>query len=94
MKLATTLLGQRYSFDDVKEVLAKASERKSGDELAGVAAHDPKERVAAKIVLAGLTLAELRQHPVVPYEIDEVTRNVEDNLDGAIFSSVSSWTVS
>jgi ethanolamine ammonia-lyase large subunit len=94
MKLATTLLGQRYSFDDVKEVLAKASERKSGDELAGVAAQDPKERVAAKIVLAGLTLAELREHPVVPYEIDEVTRNVEDNLDSAVFSSVGSWTVS
>jgi ethanolamine ammonia-lyase large subunit len=94
MKLATTLLGQRYSFDNVKEVLAKASERKSGDELAGVAAQDPKERVAAKIVLAGLTLAELREHPVVPYEIDEVTRNVEDNLDSAVFSSVGSWTVS
>jgi len=94
MKLATTLLGQRYTFTDVKQVLARANERKSGDELAGVAARNPKERVAAKIVLSGLTLAELRESPVVPYEIDEVTRNVEDSLDQPIFARVASWTVS
>ena len=93
MKLATTLLGQRYTFADVKEVLAKANEKKSGDELAQVAARDPKERVAAKVVLADLTLHELRQHPVVPYEIDEVTRMVEDTLDEAMFAKVASWTV-
>ncbi len=94
MKLATTLLGERYTFQDVKEVLAKANERKSGDELAGVAAQDPKERVAAKIVLAGITLKELRENPVVPYDIDEVTRQVEDNLDNAVFSTLAPWTVS
>jgi ethanolamine ammonia-lyase large subunit len=94
MKLATTLLGQRYTFSEVKEVLAKASERKSGDELAGVAARDPKERVAAKIVLAGLTLRELRNNPVVPYEIDEVSRNAEDSLDDRVFDRVASWAVS
>lgn len=94
MKLATTLLGERYTFSDVKEVLAKASELKSGDLLADVAARDPKERVAAKIVLGGLTLRDLREDPVVPYEIDEVTRNAEDSLDEAAFAQVASWTVS
>ncbi len=93
MKLATNLLGQRYSFSDVKEVLAKANERKSGDELAGVAARDPKERVAAKVVLAGLTLRELRENPIVPYEEDEVTRQAEDSLDEEVFARVASWTV-
>ena len=93
MKLATTLLGQRYSFGDVKEVLAKANERKSGDELAGVAAADPKERVAAKIVCADLTCRQLRDSPVVPYEEDEVTRAVEDTLDERAFARVESWTV-
>lgn len=93
MKLAATLLGERFSFSDVKEVLAKANEPKSGDALAGVAARDPKERVAAKIVLSGLTLKDLREHPVVPYETDEVTRQVEDHLDEAAFSRVASLTV-
>lgn len=93
MQLATTLLGQRYSFTDVKEVLARANERKSGDELAGVAASDPKERVAAKIVLSGLTLKELRENPVVPYEVDEVTRQAEDSLDKDRFAAIASWTV-
>ncbi len=94
MKLATTLLGQRFSFSSVTEVLAKANERKAGDELAGVAARDPKERVAAKVILAGLTLRDLRENPVVPYEADELTRQVEDNLDSALFDRVASWCIS
>ena len=88
MKLATTLLGQHYNFSSVKEVLAKANPPKAGDDLAGVAARDPVERVAARAVLAGLTLHELRENPVVPYEEDELTRQVEDTLDER---SSSAW---
>ena len=56
MTLKTMLFGKVYGFSSVKEVLAKANEEKSGDQLAGIAAADAQERVAAKIVLAGLTL--------------------------------------
>ena len=35
MKLKTTLFGNVYQFKDVKEVLAKANELRSGDVLAG-----------------------------------------------------------
>ena len=38
MNLAATLRGTTHRFADVKEVLAKANEEKSGDRLAGVAA--------------------------------------------------------
>ena len=38
MKLKTTLLGKTYVFRDVKDVLAKANEEKTGDKLAGLAA--------------------------------------------------------
>ena len=38
MKLKTTLFGNVYQFKDVKEVLAKANELRSGDVLAGVIA--------------------------------------------------------
>ncbi len=47
---------------------------KSGDQLTGVAAENAEERVAAKVVLSELTLADLREHPVVDYDKDEVTR--------------------
>lgn len=55
MILKTRMLGQTYEFKDVKDVLAKASEKKSGDELAGVGAESALERIAAKDVWAQLT---------------------------------------
>ena len=70
MKLKALLFGKTYSFRDVKEVLAKANEEKSGDKLAGVAAKSAEERVAAKVVLSELLLSDLRENPVVPYELD------------------------
>ena len=56
MKLAATLRGTTFRFADLKEVLAKANEEKSGDKLAGVAASSATERVAAKLVLSEVTL--------------------------------------
>ena len=72
MILKTKLFGRLYEFKSVKEVLAKANEYKSGDQLAGVAAESAEERVAAKVVLAQLELSDLFNNPVVPYEEDEV----------------------
>ncbi|MFQ9604920.1 MAG: ethanolamine ammonia-lyase subunit EutB, partial [Staphylococcus aureus] len=54
MILKTKLFGRVYEFKSVKEVLAKANEYKSGDQLAGVAAESSEERVAAKVVLSQL----------------------------------------
>ena len=80
MKLKTTLLGSTYTFGSIKEVLAKANEEKTGDRLAGLGAETAQERIAAKVVLSALTLADLRENPVVPYEQDEVTRIIQDDL--------------
>lgn len=93
MKLATRLLGTSYRFRSVKELLARANEARSGDELAGIAARSEKERIAAKAVLAGLTLNDLRENPVVPYERDEVTRVIDDALDRDAFARVRNKTV-
>ena len=60
MKLSTRLSGRTFQFSSVKEVLAKANELKSGDILAGVAAASDLERIAAKEVLSGLLLSDLR----------------------------------
>ena len=94
MILKTTLLGKTYQFKTLKEVLAKANEEKSGDKLAGIAAENAEERVAAKIVLSELPLSVLRENPVVPYEADEVTRIIQDDLNEPIYEEIKNWTVS
>ena len=94
MKLKTTLLGKTYQFRDLKQVLAKANEMKTGDQLAGLAAESAQERIAAKVVLAGVTLQELRENPAVPYETDEVTRIIQDDLNIPQYEKIKGWTVS
>ena len=93
MKLSTRLSGRTFQFSSVKEVLAKANELKSGDILAGVAAASDLERIAAKEVLSGLLLSDLREHPVVPYEEDEVTRIIQDGVDEAVYGRIRNWSV-
>ncbi|MBO5317467.1 MAG: ethanolamine ammonia-lyase subunit EutB [Oscillospiraceae bacterium] len=93
MKLKTTLLGKTYTFRDLKEVLAKANEEKTGDKLAGLAAETAQERIAAKVVLSAVTLHELREHPAVPYEEDEVTRIIQDDVNEYQYRKIQNWTV-
>lgn len=93
MKLKTVLLGKMYEFKDIKTVLAKANEEKTGDKLAGIAAENAQERIAAKIVLANATVADLRNNPVVPYEDDEVTRIIQNNVNESIYDSIKNWTI-
>ncbi len=93
MRLSSTIRGIAYAFGSVAEVLAKANAPKSGDVLAGLAARDPVERVAARAVLSELTLHDLRESPAVPYEVDELTRMVEDTLDEQAYRALSHLTV-
>lgn len=93
MSYKTILSGQTFTFDSVKEVLGKANEEKSGDKLAGGGANSDIERVAAKEVLAAMTLAELRENPVVPYEIDDVTRINQDNINEYAYGKIKNLTV-
>jgi ethanolamine ammonia-lyase large subunit len=93
MRLQARISGATYSFKDLNEVLAKANEEKSGDKLAGLAATSVTEMVAAKEVLADITLADLRNHPAVPYEDDEVTRLDQDNVNEKIYAELKNLTV-
>ncbi len=94
MKLKTTLLGKTYTFRDLKQVLAKANEEKTGDILAGLAAENARERIAAKVVLSAVTLDQLRENPAVPYEQDEVTRIIQDDVNETVYRKIRGWTVS
>jgi ethanolamine ammonia-lyase large subunit len=85
--------GTRYRFANLKALLAKATPLRSGDCLAGVAALDATERVAAQMCLADLPLKQFLQELVVPYEDDEVSRLIIDSHDHAAFLSIAHMTV-
>jgi ethanolamine ammonia-lyase large subunit len=93
MQLSLKMWQTHFQFKDLKELLAKANELKSGDQMAGLAASNARERVAAKMVLSDVTLHELYENPVVPYERDEITRLVIDSLDKSAFEKIKSLTV-
>ena len=93
MRLSHTIRGVSYVFADLKELLAKASPLRSGDELAGICATSAEERVAARYVLADLPLKHFLDEAVVPYESDEVTRLIVDSHDSAAFAPIASFTV-
>src|SRR5579863_9541849 len=93
MLLRHSIDGVTYVFDSLKDLLAKASPARSGDELAGIAARSSVERVAAQMALANLSLASFLEEPLIPYETDEVTRLIFDSRNQSAFAPVSSLTV-
>lgn len=82
-RLSACVFGRYFQFGSIKEVMNKASERRSGDVQAGLCAGSDRERVAAKRVLSQLTLDDLYEAPSVPYEQDELTRLFQDSCDAA-----------
>ncbi|MDR1876581.1 MAG: ethanolamine ammonia-lyase subunit EutB [Flavobacteriaceae bacterium] len=89
-----TIIGNTvYSFNSLKELMAKASPERSGDHLAGIAAQSMEERIAAQMTLADLPLKIFLEEMLIPYEEDEVTRLIIDTHDKEVFSSISHFTV-
>ncbi len=88
-----TLGGRSYQFANLKDLLAKATPERSGDQLAGIAAASAEERVAAQLCLADLPLTTLLEEPLIPYEQDEVTRLILDTHDAEAFAPIRSLTV-
>jgi ethanolamine ammonia-lyase large subunit len=82
-----------YRFSDLKELMAKATPPRSGDILAGVAATNAEENVAAKMALADVPLKRFLTEAVIPYEQDDVTRLILDGHDAAAFAPIASMTV-
>jgi ethanolamine ammonia-lyase large subunit len=82
-----------YVFDDLRDLLAKATPPRSGDRLAGIAADSAEQMVAARVALADVPLKQFLHETVVPYEDDEVTRLIVDTHDRAAFAPISSLTV-
>jgi ethanolamine ammonia-lyase large subunit len=86
-------MAERYHFADLRELLAKANEIKSGDQLAGIAATSERERVAAKSALADLPLNDLLNNPLLRPETDEVSQIILELHDEGAFKVLRCMTV-
>jgi ethanolamine ammonia-lyase large subunit len=93
MAYQTAIRGEHFHFSDLREVFAKANEEKSGDRLAGIAARSERERVAAKLVLADVTLGEIADRPLIDPDKDDVSRLLLDTLDQETFRTIRHVTV-
>lgn len=83
----------RYQFANLAVLMAKASPLRSGDLLAGLAADNAQERVAAQLALADVPLKAFLNETLIPYEQDEVTRLIIDSHDPLAFRLISHLTV-
>src|SRR5262245_452787 len=91
MPYSATVRGQRFAFADLRELFAKANEEKSGDQLAGIAATNERERVAAKLALADVPLGEIVDQSLI--DADDVTRLILGGHDRGTFAALRSLTV-
>ncbi|MED4212551.1 ethanolamine ammonia-lyase subunit EutB [Priestia megaterium] len=89
----TRMLGETFSFYSLKEIMAKANEERSGDQLAGVSAESMKERMAAKQVLADITLADIRNYPLLSADEDNISALIESQIDSSVYDIIKNWTV-
>src|ERR1700694_2755480 len=88
-----TIDATTYVFNDLRDLLAKATPPRSGDRLAGIAAGSSEQMSAARIALADVPLNQFLHEAVVAYEDDEITRLIIDTHDKSAFAAISSLTV-
>jgi len=93
VNLSVIFGSEKYNFHSLKDVMAKANEEKSGDQLAGIAAESVQQRIAAKAVLSELLVKDIREHPLVPPENDEVTRIIEGDINEQIYGEIKNWSM-
>ena len=90
MKRSVTLRGETFTFTDLRHLMARANEPKAGDRLAGIAAASERERVAAKMALADVTLGAFLDEPLIE---DDITALIVASLDHQQFAELRSLTV-
>ena len=93
MAYSHVIRGEQYNFADLKALLAKANEPKSGDLLAGLAAKNERERIAAKMALADLPLREFLAYPILDPDSDDVSKVIFDTHNSVAFKPIASLTV-
>ena len=82
-----------YVFENLRDLLAKATPPRSGDRLAGISADSAQQMIAARIALADVPLKQFLHETVIGYEDDEITRLIIDSHDASAFAGISLLTV-
>ncbi|MEM1436907.1 MAG: ethanolamine ammonia-lyase subunit EutB [Pseudomonadota bacterium] len=93
MSYSTTDRGRQVRFQSLRELMAKASPARSGDQLAGVAATSAEERALAQRCLAEVPLRRFLEEPLIPPETDEVSQLIFEQHDTDAFAPVADLTV-
>ncbi len=92
-RYSCTVAHKHFQFSDLRTLLARASPLRAADTLAGIAAQQETERVAAQLCLADVPLAHFLEELLIPYELDEVTRLIIDSHDPLAFAPLAQMTV-
>ncbi|MBB1342087.1 MULTISPECIES: ethanolamine ammonia-lyase subunit EutB [Pseudoalteromonas] len=88
-----TLGSKTYQFNNLAQLMAKATPQRSGDSLAGVIASSAEERAVAQMTLAEVPLKTFLNDALIPYEDDEITRLIIDEHDTNAFAAIAHLTV-
>jgi ethanolamine ammonia-lyase large subunit len=90
---SATVRSERFVFSTLAELFSKANEEKSGDQLAGIAAGSERERVAAKLALADVTLREIVDRPLIEPSLDDVSHVIAQDHDKSLFDEIQHYSV-
>lgn len=82
-----------YTFANLKILMAKASPRRSADDLASLSAETDAERAAAQSALADVALTDFLNDVFTPYDSDEVTRLIFSQHCAETFKSLIPKTI-
>ena len=93
MSYSTTDRGRTIRFASLRELMAKASPSRSGDQLAGIAAASAEERALAQRCLAEVPLQRFLEEPLIAPETDEVSALIFERHDTGAFAPVANLTV-
>jgi ethanolamine ammonia-lyase large subunit/ethanolamine ammonia-lyase small subunit len=93
MPFSVKLKNNFFEFPNLKNLMAKATPLRSGDQLAGLAAGSTQERVAARHILANLPLQLFLDEPLISPEKDEVSRLILESHCESAFQAVKNFSV-
>src|SRR5258708_37010005 len=87
-----TIDATSYVFENLRDLLAKATPPRPDDRLARIAAGSAEQMIAARVALADIPLKQFLHETVIPYEDDEITRLLTNTHDPSAFARIPSLT--
>ncbi|SCM66129.1 ethanolamine ammonia-lyase subunit EutB [Donghicola eburneus] len=93
MSYSHTFGATRWTFGDLRRLMACATPHRSGDVLAGIAAQSAEERIAAQYCLADLPLKAFLDEALIPEVQDDVSDLIVKQHDPAAYAPIAHLTV-